>query len=119
MRVLQSGPLAPVVRAAKGLITINSSSGIAAIDAGIPVLAFGKAIYGIQGLARGEATLEDLHGFWRDPVPPQEGLARRVVAILKRDHMLPGSFYLPETWRGMCERIDARLRLDFGKSCGA
>jgi capsular polysaccharide export protein len=112
VRVLQSGPLAPVVRCAKGLITINSSSGIAAIDAGIPVLAFGKAIYGIPGLAKGEATLDDLRDFWRDPVPPEESLARRVVAILKRDHMLPGSYYLPETWRDMCEKIDARLRIE-------
>jgi capsular polysaccharide export protein len=112
VRVLQSGPLAPVVRAAKGLITINSSSGIAAIDAGIPVLAFGKAIYGIPGLAKGEATIADLDAFWRNPLPPDEDLARRVVAILKLDHMLPGSFYLQETWREMCERIDARLRQD-------
>jgi capsular polysaccharide export protein len=113
VRVLQSGPLAPVVRASKGLITINSSSGIAALDAGIPVLAFGKAIYNIPGLAKGEATIADLHEFWRNPLPPDEDLARRVVAILKRDHMLPGSFYLSETWREMCERIDARLRSDF------
>jgi capsular polysaccharide export protein len=114
--ILQTGPLAPVVRAAKGLLTINSSSGIAAIDAGIPVLAFGKAIYGIPGLAKGGATIEDLHAYWQKPVPPDENLARRVVAVLKRDHMLPGSFYLRETWPGMCERIDARLNRDLAMS---
>jgi capsular polysaccharide export protein len=113
VRVLQSGPLAPVVRAARGLVTINSSSGIAAIAAGIPVLAFGKAIYGIPGLAKGEATLDDLDDFWKNPVTPTEKLAQRVVALLKRDHMLPGSFYLGETWRRMSEAVDARLRLDF------
>jgi capsular polysaccharide export protein len=110
VRVLQSGPLAPIVRASKGLITINSSSGIAAIGAGIPVLAFGKALYGIPGLAKDEATIADLDRFWRNPMPPDEDLARRVLAILKRDHMLPGSFYLRSAWPSMCEEIDARLR---------
>lgn len=110
--VLQSGPLASIVRAAKGLVTINSSSGIVALEADVPVIALGRSIFNIEGLATGAAGLEDLHAFWRNPIPPREKLAEKVVAVLKRDHMLPGSFYLPETWKGICERVDQRLRAD-------
>lgn len=112
VHVLQSGPLASIVRAAKGLITINSSSGIVALEADVPVIALGRSIFSIEGLATGANGVQDLHDFWHSPTPPREKLAEKVVALLKRDHMLPGSFYLPETWKGICERVDARLRAD-------
>jgi capsular polysaccharide export protein len=112
VKVLQSGPLAGIVRQAKGLITINSSSGIVALEAGVPVLALGKAIYGMKELVCGDAGRADLDAFWASPRPARRELAKGVVRILKRDHMIPGSFYLPQTWRGMAGTIDGALRAD-------
>jgi capsular polysaccharide export protein len=112
VKVLQSGPLAGVVRQAKGLVTINSSSGIVALEAGVPVLALGKAIYSMKELVSGEAGQADLDAFWTNPRAPKRQLARGVVRILKRDHMIPGSFYLPQTWTAMANTIDSVMRAD-------
>ena len=112
VQVLQSGPLAGVVRQAKGLVTINSSSGIVALESGVPVLALGKAIYSMKELVSGEGGKADLDTFWTAPRPAKRELARSVVRILKRDHMIPGSFYLPQTWRNMAGAIDSALRAD-------
>lgn len=112
VRVLQSGPLAGMVRQAKGLVTINSSSGIVALESGVPVLALGKAIYGMKELVTGEGGQADLDAFWTNPRPAKRELANGVVRILKRDHMIPGSFYLPQTWRAMAGTIDGALRAD-------
>jgi capsular polysaccharide export protein len=108
-RILQSRPLAPLVRSAKGLITINSTSGIAAINGGVPVLAMGRAFYGIKGLAKAEATIKDLDEFWRSPVPPDKSLARRFIAYLKRYHLIAGSFYYPPTWGQMGTAVHEKI----------
>jgi capsular polysaccharide export protein len=108
-RILQSRPLAPLVRHAKGLVTINSTSGIAAIRNGIPVIALGRAFYGIKGLVQSEATMADLDRFWTNPVPPNKGLARRFIIHLKRHHLIAGSFYYSPTWTSMAQAVHDKL----------
>ncbi len=108
-RILQSRPLAPLVRSARGLITINSTSGIVGIGGGVPVLAMGRAFYGIEGLAKAEATVGDLDRFWARPVPPDAGLARRFIAYLKRNHLIAGSFYYKPTWPGMARDVHNKI----------
>lgn len=107
--ILQSRPLAPLVRCAKGLITINSTSGIAAIRGGIPIIALGRAFYGIEGLAKADASIADLDRFWTNPVPPNESLAFRFLAYLQRYHLIPGSFYFPPTWPGIAEAVHLKI----------
>ncbi len=109
IRILQSRPLAPLVRSAKGLITINSTSGIVAIQGGIPVLAMGRAFYGIKGLAKAEATTKDLDRFWKAPAKPDKALARRFIAYLKRHHLIAGSFYYRPTWPGMAQAVHEKI----------
>jgi capsular polysaccharide export protein len=105
---LQSGALAPVIRNARGLITINSTSGVAAIEAGIPVYVFGNAIYGHPSLVTDEG-LEGLARFWHAPRPPDAGLARRFINHLKAHCLLPGGFYDPEVWAVLSEAVAARI----------
>lgn len=108
-RILQSRPLAPLVRCAKGLVTINSTSGIVGISGGVPVIALGRAFYGIEGLARAEATIEDLDRFWSAPVRPDPSLARRFLAYLRRHHLIAGSFYYKPTWPGIASAVHEKI----------
>ncbi len=108
-RILQSRPLAPLVRSAKGLVTINSTSGIVAIQGGVPVIALGRAFYGIAGLADVEASIADLDRFWTNPLIPDKALSKRFIAYLKRHHLIAGSFYYRPTWAQMAKAVHDKI----------
>ena len=67
-------------RQAKGLITINSSSGIVALEAGVPVIALGKSIYGMKDLVTGAAGPGPLDILAQSP-PPRGSSPRRSCAF--------------------------------------
>ena len=77
---LEVGDIAPLVAGARGVVTINSTTGTLALAAGVPVLALGQAVYDIPGLTdQGE-----LDGFWLAPTPPDpqvwDAVRRTLVA---------------------------------------
>jgi capsular polysaccharide export protein len=106
---LESGPLAPTARKARGVITINSTSGISAIEGHTPVLVLGKSLYNIEGLVTAARTSADIDAFWSDPKPPDPELARRFLAVLRSRSLIPGSFYYPPSWERLCNEIAARI----------
>lgn len=111
---LQSGPLIPIVRYARGLVTVNSTAGIASLECGVPVLAFGDALYHARGLAKRCDGPEDIDAFWSDAPPVDLARARRFNHHVRRHALIPGSFYLSATWRSMTEEIVDRLRRTLG-----
>jgi capsular polysaccharide export protein len=111
---LQSGPLLPVVRHARGLVTVNSTAGIAALECGVPVLAFGNALYHARGLAERYRDERDIDAFWVDPPTVDTDRAQRFNAHVRLHALVPGSFYLSDTWPSMTEEIIARLRKTLG-----
>jgi capsular polysaccharide export protein len=107
---LQSGPLLPIVRQARGVVTINSTAGLASLRNAIPTIAFGKALYHVEGLSRPPAGIEDLDRFWQDPPAVDREVADRFVEHTLRTALIPGSFYLKKTWPGIADAVAARLR---------
>ena len=107
---LQSGPLMPIVRHAKGLVTINSTAGIVALRNHVPVIAFGDALYHISGLSVRPEGPEDLDRFWNAPPPVDATLAWRFGEHMLASVLLPGSFYLRRTWPRLADDIAERLR---------
>ena len=74
------GDLNEILGRASGVVTVNSTAGLAAIEQGVPTTVMGQAIYDIAGLThRGELDL-----FWRAPQAPDaalfEGFRRLVIA---------------------------------------
>ncbi len=89
---LDAGDITALVQNACGVVTVNSTTGTLALQAGIPVLALGRSIYGLRGLTH----QGDLNGFWSAPTPPDPELYdafRRVVAVRC---LLRGGFYTDE-----------------------
>lgn len=111
---LQSGPLLPIVRHSKGLVTINSTAGIAALRNHVPVMAFGDALYHIPGLSHRPDGPADLDRFWSDPPRVDVDLAWRFEEHVFNYALIPGSFYLPRTWRSLSDQVAARLRAGLG-----
>lgn len=63
---LEVGDIAPLVAAARGVVTINSTTGTLALASGVPVVTLGTAVYDIPRVTfQGE-----LDRFWAAPEPP-------------------------------------------------
>jgi capsular polysaccharide export protein len=70
LHFVDGGDLEAMVRGARGLVCVNSTSATLALANDVPVCTLGRAIYDLKGLTH----QGHLDGFWRDPTPPQAGL---------------------------------------------
>lgn len=79
LHYVDGGDLETMVRSARGLVCVNSTSATLALAQGTPVCTIGEAIYDIRGLTH----QNHLDTFWRAPQPPEPGLYpafRRVLS---------------------------------------
>jgi capsular polysaccharide export protein len=74
--IVDGEQLPQLIAGARGVITINSTAAVAALEHGCPVLALGEAVYAMAGLTHQGG----LDGFWRHPTPPDQ----RVVEAFRR-----------------------------------
>lgn len=89
---LDAGDITALVDNACGVVTVNSTTGTLALQAGIPVIALGRSIYGIRGLTH----QGDLNGFWSAPTPPDPELYDAFRRVLAVRCLLRGGFYTDE-----------------------
>ncbi|MBV7255166.1 capsular biosynthesis protein [Pacificimonas sp. WHA3] len=80
------GDLSAMLAHAAGLVTVNSTSALEALQRGVPVKAMGTAIYDIAGLTHGG----DLASFWQAPETPDAGLYRAFETVVKHDALVAG-----------------------------
>lgn len=79
LHYVDGGELEEMVRTARGLVCVNSTSATLALANGTPVCTIGEAIYDIAGLTH----QQHLDSFWSDAQPPEPGVYpafRRVLA---------------------------------------
>ncbi|QEM80308.1 capsule biosynthesis protein [Halomonas binhaiensis] len=86
---LESGDLNHLLRHAQGMVTVNSTSGIVALEHDLPTLALGDAIYAFSGLTQ-TTSLDD---FWRHPQPPNKRLFNAFRQTLLHTVQRNGGFY--------------------------
>ncbi len=86
---LGAGALEPMLRAARGLVTVNSTAALQALTLQRPVLALGQAIYRIPGLAfDGPAE-----AFWAGAPDPDPALAEAFLRLLGAALHVRGAYY--------------------------
>jgi capsular polysaccharide export protein len=92
--------LPTLLKHASGVVVVNSTTGLQALNHQVPVKALGHAIYDIQGLCH-QGSLDS---FWNDALrfSPDKKLLQRFVSHLIERSQLAGSFY--KAW----PRTDAR-----------
>jgi short-subunit dehydrogenase len=86
---LPGGTPPELLRNAAGIVTINSTIGITALYAGIPVKALGNAIFNVPGLA----SQAPLDRFWDTPTPPDPDLMAAFLSALVGTTQVKGGYY--------------------------
>lgn len=85
---LEGGDQAALFRRLAGCVTVNSSMGLAAVLAGLPVRVLGHAVYDRTGLT----DPQPLARFWGRPEPPDAGLAEAFRRFVLTGFHVPGAF---------------------------
>ena len=86
---IDGGDLDTLIGRAAGVITVNSTVGLRAIELGKPVYGLGDAIYRVKGLTH-EAALDS---FWNSASPPDPQLADAFIRSLAASVLVRGSMY--------------------------
>lgn len=81
---LQWAHMPTLLKNAKGLVTLNSTSGISSLHHGTPVKVLGKAVYDLKGLTH-QGSLDE---FWRRPEPVDDSLYERYRSFVVRTRQI-------------------------------
>ncbi|WP_395369685.1 capsule biosynthesis protein [Komagataeibacter diospyri] len=92
VRYLESGDIAQMVRAAKGVVTINSTTGTLALICNVPVITLGQAIYDLPGITD-QGTLDH---FWGTPTAPDPVTFEDFRRVLIDRCLIEGGFFSRE-----------------------
>lgn len=103
--LVDSPRLAPLLRAARGVVLANSTVGLHALGEGLPVLALGDAIYRMPGLTHQGG----LDRFWTAPEAPDPALVRDFRRALAAHIQVKGSFFNPEGQKAAIAALVAKL----------
>lgn len=103
------GDIVPVAQKARGVVTINSTSGTLALDMGVPVIALGQAVYDIADI-----TFQDgIDRFWTEATPPDPETFAAFRRVLVERCLIPGGFFSDEALDKVVRHAVARFE---GKS---
>lgn len=105
---LHGGTPTGLLRNAAGVVTINSTVGLAALYFGVPVKALGNAIFDVAGLT----SQAPLDRFWHEPAPPDPELLAAFLRALVGSTQVKGGYYERRSQdgaiAGFIERLEGR-----------
>jgi capsular polysaccharide export protein len=96
-----------MIAGSKGLVLVNSTTGLTALNMGKPVFCLGEAIYALPGLAAAGGE-EGLDEFWSRPPRPDAALCRAFLRLLRDRAITAGNYYTRE---GQDLALEGCLRL--------
>lgn len=86
---LEDGDLIALVRHARGVVTVNSTAGIVALEQGVATATLSDPIYNLPRLTF-QGALDD---FWRSPTPPDMALFGCFRRAVMQATQINGGFY--------------------------
>lgn len=102
---LEGGDLDGMMANAAGVVTVNSTSGLKALQLGRPVQVLGQAVFDVRGLTHSGG----LNAFWTEGVAPDPQLLDAFVKLLAHRTQIRGVFFHPEGRRVAVEQFVDRL----------
>ncbi|PAT36620.1 capsule biosynthesis protein [Vandammella animalimorsus] len=86
---LEDGDLQTLARQARGVVTVNSTAGLVALEQGAPTLTLSDPIYNLPGLT----SQMPLDAFWREAAPPDASLFASFRRCVVHATQINGGFY--------------------------
>lgn len=86
---LEEGDLVALVANTRGVVTVNSTVGMIALEYGTPTLTLSDPIYNLPGLT----CQSPLEAFWRDGTPPDHGFFDYFRRCVMHATQINGGFY--------------------------
>jgi len=105
LHLIDGGSLDRLIAASQGMVTVNSTAALSALQAGKPVKALGAAIYDIDGLS----DQGGLDRFWREPSLPSPALRDAFFRLLAAAVQVRGNFCSGDGARAAAAQIAERL----------
>lgn len=105
---LEDGDLSALLRHAEGVVTVNSTVGLMALELGRPVLTLSDPIYNLPGLTF-QGGLDD---FWKSAAPPDADLFDRFHRVVMRATQINGGYYCK---RGIALAVENSARVLMAK----
>ena len=102
---MENGDIVPVAQRAKGMVTINSTSGTLALALGVPVIALGHAVYDIEDITF-QGKLDD---FWCEPGKPDADTFAAFRRVLIDRCLVAGGFFSEEALTKVTKGVIVRL----------
>ncbi len=115
LAVVEDHPIRDLCRGADGFVTINSSAGIEALEAGCPVHCVMPTIYDVAGLTHQGG----LDGFWDAPPPPDPALFADFIRAIAETVQVRGTIYDPEGCRAAARTAAERILTGTANQHGA
>ena len=109
VKFIDGGDLGRLIRASAGVVVINSTVGMLALEKGRPTLTLGQAVYNVDGMTA-SCTLD---AFWQNPPTPDAALVGDFIKVITSTFMLRGTFYCDP---GMTAGANAAARRLIDKS---
>jgi capsular polysaccharide export protein len=103
--LLEEGDIAKIVADARGVVTINSTTGTLSLGVGVPTIVLGHAVYDVPGITH-QGPLDE---FWRRPEPPQAEIWDAFCRVLLDRCLVRGGFLSEEGLELLIEGSVRRL----------
>jgi capsular polysaccharide export protein len=100
---VDGGELREMLQTAAGCVTVNSTAGLIALQAGCPLKVMGNAVFDVPGMTF-QGALDD---FWGRPMPPDQALVRDFIRLLAGALHVRGGYY---TRAGLEMAVPATVR---------
>ena len=89
---VEDGNTSKMIAGARGVVLVNSTVGLMALEALKPVYCLGRCVYNLPGLTQ-SMPADSLDVFWRRPVSPDPILYRDFKRVLGDRALIRGNFY--------------------------
>ena len=115
---IDGGYLPTLLEAAQGVVVVNSTVGMTAIEVGRPTIALGTSIYNIEGLA----YQGGIDRFWTEPRTPDLELTRAFRNLVIARTQVNGGYFSADAATmaapGAAERLESSNPLGLGARAG-
>lgn len=100
---IEYGDIAHIVAKARGVVTINSTTGTLALANNVPVKVLGRAVYNVSNVT----DHQSLDTFWVAPKAPDPAALHAFITVLINRCLIEGGFFSDE---GLSSLVDGALK---------